>query len=98
MDGNTMKYEFHAIEGMAGDIGKQVNRIEGILGDLSNQINNLTSLWDGSANEGFQQVKGKWFTSAEDLNQVLKQIQIAVSTTNTDAQNTEKKNASRWNS
>jgi len=96
MDGGQMKYQFGAIEGLASGIGTQVAAIEGILGDLGNQINQLQNTWEGSANEGFVQVKNTWFQASDDLNRVLKQIQIAVQQTVQDAQQTEQKNASRW--
>jgi ESAT-6 family protein len=95
MDGQ-IKYGFSAIDGLAGSIGTQVSTIEGILGDLGNQINQLQNTWVGSANEGFVATKNKWFSAADDLNKVLKQIQIAVQQTNSDAQSTEQKNAGRW--
>jgi ESAT-6 family protein len=95
MDGQ-MKYGFGAIDGLASDISTKVSNIEGLLGDLGGQIDKLQSTWDGAANTGFVQTKNKWFSASEDLNRVLKNIQIAVSQTNTDAQHTEKKNADRW--
>ena len=95
MDGQ-MKYSFGAIDGLASDIGTRVKTIEGLLSDLGGQINKLQSTWEGSANTGFVQTKNNWFSASEDLNRCLQQIQIAVSQTNTDAQHTESKNASRW--
>jgi early secretory antigenic target protein ESAT-6 len=95
MDG-TMKYDFGQIGALAGDINTRVSSIEQILGDLGSQINNLTTIWEGAAKGGFQQVKQNWFTAADDLNRVLKQIQIAVTQTNDDAQATENKNTARW--
>jgi early secretory antigenic target protein ESAT-6 len=96
MDGGQMKYTFGAIEGLASSIGTQVAAIEGILGDLGGQINQLQNTWEGSANAGFVQTKNNWFSASEDINRVLKQIQIAVQQTVQDAQHTESKNASRW--
>jgi WXG100 family type VII secretion target len=97
MDGSgQMKYEFGAIEALAGQIGTQVSSIEQILGDLGNQINQLQNTWQGAANTGFVQTKTNWFQASDDLNQVLKQIQIAVQQTVQDAQSTESKNAARW--
>lgn len=96
MDG-TMKYEFGQIEALAGDINSRVSAIEGILSDLGSKIDNLTSIWQGAADEGFQATKAKWFQASTDLNQVLKQIEIAVNQTNQDAMHTEKQNAARWN-
>jgi WXG100 family type VII secretion target len=95
MDG-TVQYGFGAIDGLASDIGTRVQSVEGLLSDLGGQIDKLQSTWDGAANTGFLQTKSKWFSASEDLTRVLKNIQIAVSQTNTDAQHTEKKNASRW--
>jgi early secretory antigenic target protein ESAT-6 len=95
MDG-TMRYDFGAIEGLQGDIGARVTAIETRIADLKAQIDNVTQIWEGSANEGFRATKAAWEQAATDMNQVLKQIQIAVMQTNTDAQATERQNASRW--
>jgi ESAT-6 family protein len=95
MDG-TMRYDFGAIDGLAGDISSRISATENILSDLSNQVNNVTQIWEGSANEGFRVTKGKFEQAYGDLVQVLNQIKIAVTQTNEDAQATESKNASRW--
>jgi WXG100 family type VII secretion target len=95
MDG-SIKYGFGAIDALASGIGTQVSTIEGILGDLRNQINQLQNSWEGSANTGFVATKDKWNQAADDLNQCLHQIEIAVQQTNEDARSTESKNAARW--
>jgi len=95
MDG-TVQYGFGAIDGLASDIGTRVSSIEGLLSDLGGQIDKLQSTWNGAANTGFVQTKNNWFTASDDLNRVLKNIQIAVSQTNSDARSTENKNAARW--
>lgn len=95
MDG-TMKYGFGAIDALQGDIGQRVTAVETRLGDLKSQIESVTAIWEGAANEGFRATKAAWEQAANDLNQVLKQIQIAVQQTNADAQATEMKNKGRW--
>lgn len=95
MDG-TMRYTFGSIDALAGDINARVNAVETRIADMAQQINRLTEIWQGAADEGFQATKQAWVTAGEDLNRVLKNIQIAVTQTNQDAQSTENLNASRW--
>jgi 6 kDa early secretory antigenic target len=97
MDGGIMKYSFGAIEGLAADINNRVGAVESRIADMDTKINQLTDMWEGSANVGFVQTKTAWKNAATDLNRVLKQIQIAVTQTNSDAQQTESLNARRWN-
>lgn len=96
MSGDGIKVSFDAIGGLASGIDSQVKNIENQLSDLKQQITNLTSIWEGSANTGFQQVKNNWFNSADDLNSVLNRIATAVHTANDQYQQTESKNASQW--
>jgi WXG100 family type VII secretion target len=91
-----MKYSFGAIEGLAQDINNRVAAVESRIADLNSKINNVTQIWEGSANSGFQATKKAWTDAATDMNATLKKIQIAVSQTNMDAQQTERMNTQRW--
>lgn len=94
MDG--IKVGFGALDELSSSIGAQVNQIEGNLNDLQGQISELQEIWQGSAGEGFQAVKTKWFDSAQSLRAVLKKIEIAVMQSNDGYRETESRNAGRW--
>jgi 6 kDa early secretory antigenic target len=95
MDG-SMRYDFGAIEGLAGDVNSRVAAVESRLGDLKQKIANLTAMYEGSAAGGFQATRNAWDNAATDLNAVLKRIQIADTHTNDSAQQTERANTNRW--
>jgi early secretory antigenic target protein ESAT-6 len=92
-----VKVDFGALGQLGGDIDMRVKAIETQLNDLAGQIRQLEGIWEGSANEGFQAEKNKWFTSADSLRGTLARIATAVHTANDNYQSTEKANASRWN-
>jgi WXG100 family type VII secretion target len=95
MDG-LQKYDFGALDTLADGIDARVQAITTRLEDLRGKITNITTIWAGSANEGFQATRRKWEVAADDLTQVLAKIAVAVKTTNADAQQTENVNTRRW--
>jgi early secretory antigenic target protein ESAT-6 len=96
MNGDVMRYDFGALDGLADSVDGRVKAIETRLSDLQNKINNVTTIWEGAANEGFRDTKARWEAAAADLNAVLAKIAIAVKQTNADAQQTENVNRGRW--
>lgn len=94
--GDQVNVDFGAVEELGGNIDNRVQAISSHLDDLASQIKKLEGIWEGSAQAGFQQTKNTWFTSAEDLKQVLARIATAVHTANANYQQTEHANASRW--
>ncbi|MQA09621.1 MAG: WXG100 family type VII secretion target [Pseudonocardiaceae bacterium] len=93
---NEVKVDFGALEGLSGDIDSRNKAVQNHLETLGNQIKKLEGIWEGSANEGFQAQKTQWFTSADDLNQVLAKIAVAVKTANENYGTTEGANAKRF--
>lgn len=91
-----VKVSFGELGALGGDIDNRVRQVETLLNDLGQQIRTLEGTWEGSANEGFQAEKNRWFTSADSLRGTLARIATAVHTANENYQGTEKSNAARW--
>lgn len=72
---------------------RQVNQQ---LEDLKASIARLVATWQGEAAAAYQVKQQQWDRSAEELNQVLNQIGVALGTANDNYQSAEKANASRW--
>jgi early secretory antigenic target protein ESAT-6 len=69
---------FAAVNEGAADADTIAGRIEQQLSDLKAYIKPLVGSWSGQASSDYQVLQQKWDTSAEDLNQVLKQIAQAL--------------------
>lgn len=91
-----IRVTFGSLEALSGDIGNRVASITGHLDTLSSQIATLEGLWEGSANEGFQNTKNQWYQSADHLKQVLAKIQTAVQTSTDGYRDAEDRNTKRW--
>lgn len=94
--GDQIHVDFGAISGLAGGIDSQVHQIEAQLETLKAAIQKLAGEWTGGAQEAFHAVQQNWNTSADDLNQVLAKIAMAVHAAHDAYQQTESKNAGVW--
>lgn len=90
---SQIQVNYGALEQLSGDIDGRAKAIEGQLEELGNQIRQLEGIWEGSGNEAFQAQKAQWFTSAEDMKQVLAKIAVAVKTARDNYQATDNRAA-----
>src|ERR1700754_1748721 len=90
--GDTIKVSFGAVDNLASNIDAQVRQIEDQLDTLRSAIQKLAAEWQGGANEAFQAVQNRWNSSADDLQQVLNRIAMAVHTAHDQYQQTEQAN------
>jgi WXG100 family type VII secretion target len=66
------------------------------LGDLKTYLAPLVASWSGEASGDFQALQAKWDASANDLNQVLRQISQSLRTAGDNYSNTERANKQIW--
>jgi WXG100 family type VII secretion target len=66
------------------------------LSDLKAYLAPLVASWSGGAAGDFQALQAKWDNSANDLNQVLRQMSQALRAAAEQYQATEKTNSSVW--
>jgi WXG100 family type VII secretion target len=76
-------------DGVASQIAQQ-------LSDLKSYLAPLVATWSGQASTEYQALQSKWDASADDLNQVLRQMSQALRTAGDNYANTERKNSSIW--
>lgn len=96
MSGGELKVNFGGLEAAAGDIQNSANQIQGRLDELGSQLAPLRADWTGAASEAYQQAKTKWDSAMADMRNLLAEIGSQVSSSNSDYQATENRNASRW--
>jgi ESAT-6 family protein len=87
---------FGAINEAAMDTDAVASRIAQQLSDLHAYLAPMVASWSGQASTEYQALQAKWNASADDLNQVLRQMAQALRTAGDNYSNTERKNSSIW--
>jgi WXG100 family type VII secretion target len=85
---------FAAVNEGAADADTIAAQIEQQLADLKAYVAPLVSSWQGQASGNYHALQQQWDTSATDLNQVLRQIAMALRTAEQNYQATESTNSS----
>lgn len=91
-----MLVTFAAINEAAMDSDAIASQIAQQLSDLKSYLAPLVGTWSGQASSDFQALQAKWDTSANDLNQVLRQMATALRTAAEQYRATESANSSLW--
>jgi early secretory antigenic target protein ESAT-6 len=87
---------FGAINEAAMDADGVASQIAAQLSDLKAYLAPLVASWSGEASSDFQALQAKWDASADDLNQVLRQISQSLRTAGDNYQSTERANKQIW--
>ncbi len=96
MSDGHMLVTFGAVEQAASDTDSVAAQISQELQDLRTYLQPLVSTWEGAASGDWQSLQNRWNTSADDLNNVLKQIASNLRIAASNYVNTENTNASIW--
>ena len=91
-----MLVTFAAINEAAMDADAIASQIAQQLSDLKSYLAPLVATWSGQASSDFQALQARWDASAEDLNQVLRQMSQALRSAGEQYQATESANTSIW--
>jgi WXG100 family type VII secretion target len=87
---------FGVVNEAAMDTDAIASQIAQQLGDLKAYLAPLVASWSGGASGDFQALQAKWDASANDLNQVLRQISQSLRTAGDNYSNTERANKQIW--
>ena len=96
MSDGHISVTFAAINEAAMDTDSVASQIAQQLSDLKAYLAPMVASWSGEASRDFQTLQAKWDGSAEDLNQVLRQMARALRTAGDNYQATERTNSSIW--
>jgi WXG100 family type VII secretion target len=91
-----IKVTFSAIDTAASDTDTIATNINQQLDDLKGYISPLVATWTGQASTDYQALQKEWDTSAAELNQVLRQVAVALRTSNENYSNAEQANTNIW--
>ena len=87
---------FGVVNEAAMDTDTIASQIAQQLGDLKTYLAPLVASWSGEASGDFQALQAKWDASANDLNQVLRQISQSLRAAGDNYSNTERANKQIW--
>lgn len=65
-------------ESTSGELNSVMSQIESTLSEMDSDIRKLASSWEGSEQEEYTQVHGKWSAAANNLKEILGQIRAAL--------------------
>jgi 6 kDa early secretory antigenic target len=84
--------DFAAMNQAASDIQAGINKLSSDLDQLNTDAAPLVQTWSGSAQEAYHQRQQTWTTAANDLAQMLRDIQKALVESTQDFNSTENRN------
>jgi len=87
---------FGAINEVAMDTDSVASQIAQQLSDLKAYLAPMVASWSGDASSEYQALQSRWDASANDMNQVLRQMAQALRTAGDNYASTERKNSSIW--
>jgi 6 kDa early secretory antigenic target len=84
--------DFAAMHQAAADIQSAINKLTSDLDQLNSDAQPLVSTWSGAAQQAYHQRQQTWTNAANDLSQMLRDIQKALVDSTADYNTTENTN------
>jgi early secretory antigenic target protein ESAT-6 len=94
MNDGVLVVTFPALQQASADIQKALSTIESQLSQLERDAAPLVATWSGEAKQAYDQRQARWRAASQDLQNMLREIKIAVDDSAADYLNTEKRNTS----
>jgi early secretory antigenic target protein ESAT-6 len=92
MGDGLLVVNFAAMQQASADIQKALNTLDSQLDQLEQDAAPLVSTWVGEAQEAYAVRQAKWRQASMDLQNMLRDIKMALDESASDYQSTEKKN------
>ncbi|GAB1688864.1 WXG100 family type VII secretion target [Krasilnikovia sp. M28-CT-15] len=96
MDNGLLLVNFGALQQAGADIQKALNTLESQLSQLERDARPLVATWNGAAQDAYSERQRKWQLASQDLQNILRDIKVAVDESAADYQDTERKAQSRF--
>src|SRR5919109_904013 len=94
--GSNFRAELATMHAAAQHVYDVNAQIQSQLSNLKSYLAPMVATWSGQASSDFQALQARWDTSADDLNQVLRQMSQALRSAGEQYQATESANTSIW--
>ncbi len=89
-------YNHGEIDALVADVKGIIGKIQAGLEELQPDVNPLIQQAEGQEATAYQEYQKAWHQSADDLNQILTQLNSKVDQGNQDAQHTDQSAAGAW--
>ncbi|AKP59624.1 WXG100 family type VII secretion target [Mycobacteroides abscessus] len=93
---SQITYNHGEIDALVADVKGIINKFQAGLEELQHDIQPLVQQAEGQEATAYQEYQKAWHQSAEDLNQILTQLNAKVDQGNQDAQHTDQSAAGAW--
>ena len=90
MNDGVLLVKFGALQQASVDIEKALKRLRSQLDQLERAAGPLVETWEGTAREAYAQRQATWRAASEDLQNILRQIKVAVDESAADYVDTER--------
>ena len=77
-DSSFLKVNFAAVQDAVGDLSRGVSALDTKLADLDRDARPLVATWSGSAQQAYNEHQAAWTKAAQDLKNVLLNVQKAL--------------------
>ena len=94
MNDGVLVVTFPALQQASADIQKALSTLESQLSELERDAAPLVVTWSGEARQAYDQRQARWRAASQDLQNMLREIKVAVDDSAADYLSTEKKNTS----
>ena len=81
---------FGALQQASADIQKALNTLQSQLDQLERDAAPLVATWEGEARQAYQQRQATWRSASQDLQNILRNVKVAVDQSTEDYLSTEK--------
>lgn len=92
MSDGLLVVSFPAMQQASADIQKALNTLDSQLDQLERDAAPLVATWDGEAKQAYEVRQAKWRQASQDLQNMLRDIKVALDESAADYLATEKKN------
>jgi WXG100 family type VII secretion target len=95
-DGSLVEYHFSLLTDMAGNIAKAQAKVQDLHTDVISSSGTLTAAWQGTSQQSWSVVQGKWNSACDNLKTALTHLSTVVATNSEDMSATETANTNVW--
>ncbi|GAB1644615.1 WXG100 family type VII secretion target [Krasilnikovia sp. MM14-A1259] len=96
MDNGLLLVNFGALQQASADIQKALNELQSQLTQLESDARPLVATWSGAAQSAYADRQHRWQRASRDLQNILREIKVAVDESAADYQDTERRAQHRF--
>lgn len=96
MSSGRTSVNFSGMDSTSVGITGKAKTIESRLTQMESDLKPMQSSWDGFAQQAYIAAQARWDAAAQDLNQILNAVGLAVNDAGTGYRDTERLNTNAW--